>query len=179
MIIDKYELEENLIKHLEKTSKYAELLAEIICLDREDVEEVRKGALLHDIGKKRVPKNILEKKGKLTDEEFEIIKQHPKQSIKELWEIDMSMIVVNILLYHHEKWNGKGYPFGLQGSEIPLEARIVSVADCYCALRDVRFYKGAFTHEEALKILKDERNESFDSYIVTLFELFQEKFRKL
>ncbi|MEG2854107.1 MAG: HD domain-containing protein [Cetobacterium sp.] len=178
MFIDKYNLERNLLMHMQQTSKYTELLAQFMNFDKVDIEEMKKGAMLHDIGKKRIPEKILNKKEKLSIEEFETIKQHPKLGIKELHQIDMSMVVVNIILYHHEKWNGQGYPSGLIGNEIPIEARIVSIADCYNALlTSTRPYKRAFTHEEALEVLRDESGKSFDPYIVAIFEVFEDKFK--
>ncbi len=150
-----------------------------MCIEEDKIEEIKKGALLHDIGKKRIDKELLKKQSKLSLEEFEIIKEHPKLGMKELNEIDESNIVRNIILLHHEKWDGSGYPFGLIGTKIPMEARIVSVADCYDALTSARVYKEKFTHKEALEILKSESGKSFDPDIIVIFELFEHEFDKI
>ncbi len=163
---------------MERTGKYTEILSKLMCIENDNIEEIKKGALLHDIGKKRIEKNLLEKQTKLSLDEFRFIKEHSRLGIKELTKLDGSNIVRNIILLHHEKWDGSGYPFGLIGRNIPIEARIVSVADCYDALTSVRVYKEKISHEEALEILKSESGKSFDPDIVVIFELFEREFNK-
>lgn len=178
-ILLKYKLEKSLIGHLKRTSKYAEILSESMNVEKEKIEEIKKGALLHDIGKKRIDKNLLEKQTKLSLDEFKIIKEHPKLGTEELNEIDESDIVRNIILLHHEKWDGSGYPFGLIGTKIPIEARIVSVADCYDALTTVRVYKEKVSHEKAIKILKSESGKKYDPDIILKLELLEKEFNEI
>jgi putative two-component system response regulator len=138
-------------------------------------EDISKAAALHDIGKISIPDNILLKPGKLTPEEFEIIKTH---SIKGAKLID-GMKGINsqsyvkacrdIALYHHERWDGKGYPEGLSGADIPLAARAMAVVDVYDALISKRVYKPAFSHEEALKIISEGAGTQFDPTIAEIF----------
>lgn len=92
---------------------------------------------------------------------------------------DEEITVKNIILLHHEKWDGTGYPFGLEGTNIPIEARIVSIVDCYDALISNRVYKNKISHEKALEILRNESGKSFDLHIVSIFEIFESKFKKL
>ncbi|MGL5277750.1 MAG: HD-GYP domain-containing protein [Cetobacterium sp.] len=177
--LTEYELEVDLRNHLVKTSKYAEMLADLMCLDSEKVKKIKKGALFHDVGKKMIEKQILNSPDKLTFEEFEIMKEHSKLGLRVLNKKHKEEIVENIILFHHEKWNGNGYPFGLAKTFIPLEARIVSVADCYDALTTKRVYKNEVSHEEALKILKNESGTSFDPDIISIFEIFENKFKQV
>lgn len=177
--MEKYELKYELKGHLLRVSKYAELLADLMCLDEDKVEEIKKGALFHDLGKILIDNNILNKPSKLTSEEFNVMKGHSKLGLKVLNKKDKNYIVENIVLLHHEKWDGTGYPFELKGSNIPKEVRIVSIADCYDALTSNRVYKNRIPHEEALKILKNESGKSFDPDMVSIFEIFEKKFKKL
>lgn len=177
--LDVYSLENELNYHGLRVAAYSELLAKLMKVNIKKIKLLKKGALLHDIGKKLIDKNIINKPSKLTLEEFEVIKKHPILGLKLLEKRDRCNIIKNILLFHHEKWNGKGYPIGLKGEMIPLEARIVSIADYYDALTSERVYKKKIDHENALKILISESSESFDPDIVSIFELFENKFRQI
>lgn len=174
-----YEVEEELQNHMLRVSEYAELLADLLCLDKKKINQIKRGALLHDLGKKLIDNNILNKNIKLTLEEFEIIKKHCKLGLKILNKKDENYITENIILLHHEKWNGKGYPFGLDRKNIPLEARIVSIVDCYDALTTDRVYKTKVSHEKAIEILKDESGKSFDPDMVSMVEIFENRFKRL
>jgi len=143
-------------------------------------ELVSFSAILHDIGKLMIPKDILTKAGKLTDEEFEIIKQHTllggnvlasaNQLFKERFEKDSYLRVASdIATYHHEKWDGTGYPQGKKGEEIPLCARLTALCDVYDAIRSKRVYKPAMSHEYAVETIKNESGRAFDPKIVDLF----------
>ena len=177
--LEEYKIQSELKNHMLRVSKYAELLADLMCLDKDKIKRIKKGALLHDLGKILIEESILNKPSGLTLEEFSIMKEHSKLGLKVLRKKDEDSVVENIILLHHEKWNGTGYPFGLNGRNIPIEARIVSVVDYYDALTSDRVYKSKITHEKALEILKNESGQSFDPDIISMFEIFENKFKKL
>ena len=159
-----------LARRLADTDKYRNQISEGY------INHIRRSAPLHDIGKVGIPDRILLKPGKLTHDEFEIIKFHPligAEAIKEIQAklgqkrfFNMGMLIAKC---HHERWNGSGYPEGLKGAEIPLSARIVALADVYDALRSERPYKAAMTHEKARGILVEERGKHFDPDVVDAF----------
>ena len=177
--LEKYQIKDELKNHMIRVNKYTELLANLICIDKHKTKQIKKGALLHDLGKILIDENILNKPSRLTSEEFNLIKEHSKLGLKVLKKKDKEQIVENVILFHHEKWDGSGYPFGLRGKSIPIEAQIVAVADFYDALTSERVYKGKISHEKALEILKIESGKSFDPNIIAIFEIFENKFEKL
>lgn len=133
-------------------------------------------AHLHDIGKIAIPDRILQKEGKLTDEEFAIMKNHPvegakilENTIKGLESDAYYQIAHDMVLYHHEKYDGSGYPTGISGENIPLTARIMAVADVYDALRSKRHYKDGFSKEKSMAIMEESKGTHFDADIVTIF----------
>ncbi len=133
-------------------------------------------AHLHDIGKIAIPDRILQKEGKLTDEEFAIMKTHPvegakilENTIKGLESDTYYQIAHDMVLYHHEKYDGSGYPTGISGENIPLTARIMAVADVYDALRSKRHYKDGFSKEKSMAIMEESKGTHFDADIVTIF----------
>lgn len=133
-------------------------------------------AHLHDIGKIAIPDRILQKEGKLTDEEFAIMKTHPvegakilENTIKGLESDAYYQIAYDMVLYHHEKYDGSGYPTGISGKNIPLTARIMAVADVYDALRSKRHYKDGFSKEKSMAIMEESKGTHFDADIVTIF----------
>jgi putative nucleotidyltransferase with HDIG domain len=130
----------------------------------------RIGALLHDVGKLMVPAEVLNKPGKLTDEEWGMVRNHPSAGVELLADIEFPWDVRPIVESHHERWDGKGYPHGLAGKDIPLTARVLCVADVYDALTSVRSYKRAFTHEEAMEIMREDVGRQFDPALFTAFE---------
>lgn len=147
-------------------------------------EEIVKSSKLHDLGKIAIPDSVLLKLGRLTEQEFEVIKLHPVHGAQLLDEFidqlgDDSFLTTarDITLHHHEKWNGDGYPYGFAGATIPLSARIVAIGDVYDALISVRPYKRAFTHEESVAIIVKDGNRHFDPYLTTVFEHHAEEFR--
>ncbi|MCK4888355.1 MAG: HD domain-containing protein [Candidatus Aminicenantes bacterium] len=158
-------------KHIVRIGKYCELMGTEISLPPDHVRNLFNAAPMHDIGKIGIPDLILNKPGKLTVAEFEVIKTHTtigasllrgsKSEILQLGEV--------IALSHHEKWDGNGYPYGLKGKDIPIEGRIVAVADVFDALTSERRYKKAFTIEVSLNILKEERGKHFDPEIIDVF----------
>lgn len=142
------------------------------------VLEIERNAAVHDIGKVGIPDSILKKPGKLTDEEWEIMRTHPIiggdifKSIREglkAFDPELYKVSEDITRYHHEKWNGEGYPHGLKGHEIPLVARIVAVADVFDAISSKRIYKEAFEVEESFQILKNMSGINLDPYLVEIF----------
>ena len=131
---------------------------------------------LHDIGKVGIPDSILLKPGKLTSEEYEIMKNHVKYGVEALKyaenensSLSFILTALEIVGTHHEKFDGTGYPNGLSGKDIPISGRLMAIIDVYDALVNVRVYKPAYTHEEALDIISKERNKHFDSEIVDAF----------
>ena len=152
-------------------SHYSVLIAEKLGLPAKEVQNIRYAAPMHDIGKIGVPDNILMKPGKLTDEEFEIIKTHSTIGAKILAnsKSEILMVAEQIALSHHEKWNGKGYPQGLSGGKIPIAGRIVGLADVFDALTSRRPYKIPYPVEVAVDIIKKERGEHFDPDVADVF----------
>lgn len=164
-------------RHMKRTAIYAVILAGLLGMNKKEIDEIKNGAICHDIGKKLVDKNILNNISTLSQKEFEHIKKHTILGVTLLQGENEK--IRNIALYHHEKWNGTGYPFKLKMEEIPLEARIVSIVDCYDALRSERVYKIGISHENALEILKEESGKSFDPRIISVFLLHESKFEKI
>lgn len=160
------------LNHSMNVAKYALLIAEKMGLPKEDCEIIRQGALLHDIGKIGIPEQILLKKGKLADEEYETIKLHPTigyDMIKHVGEFSQNG-VLDIVLHHHERFDGKGYPKRLKGHEIPLFARIVAVADTYDAMTSKRVYRDALDQNTALREIRKGKGTQFDPEIADVFD---------
>ncbi len=169
-------------EHLERMRNYSVLIARLLkyCSDKSDLtnqflKDLYDSSILHDIGKVGISDTILLKDGPLTAEEFEIMKTHTrigfealKMASRDLGENSFLKMAMDIILYHHERWDGTGYPEGLKGNEIPLAARIVRISDVYDALTSKRPYKEAFSHEEAINIMIEEINY-FDPELFNLF----------
>src|SRR5271165_4893665 len=137
-------------------------------LDEEELEALRAGALLHDIGKLAVPEHIINKPGRLSPEEFEKMKIHPIVGAEILERVNFPYPVVPIVRAHHEKFDGSGYPDGLKGDQIPIGARILSVVDCLDALASDRQYRSAMPLDEAIKIIVEESGKSYDPQVVKI-----------
>jgi putative nucleotidyltransferase with HDIG domain len=135
----------------------------------EKLTHMRRGALLHDIGKMAIPDGILLKSGKLSKEEWQIMKTHPKLAYEMLSEINYLKPALKIPYSHHERWDGSGYPQGLAGEEIPLEARIFAVVDVWDALQSDRPYRNAWSEKKTIQYLKDQAGKEFDPNIVAEF----------
>ncbi len=181
--------------HLERTRNYAALLAKQLQKNKkyrkiitdEFIEDLYDAIPLHDIGKVGVPDSVLLKPGKLTPEEYEKIKKHGLigkliiQDTIDKFKLKQSFILRgrNICAYHHEKYNGRGYPEGLKGEEIPLEARIFALCDAYDAIRSKRHYKDERSHEEAVRRIKSESGRQFDPDIVNAFLKCEKQFREV
>ena len=181
-------------KHLERVQQYCYLLTQKLSqdssysdrIDDDFIKNMVNASTLHDIGKVAISDLILLKPGKLTDEEFFEMKKHAvlgAQTLKEVHSkfgnnsfVEMGMIIAN---YHHERWDGKGYPEGLTGEEIPLAARIMAIADVYDALGTKRVYKDAFPQEKCVAIIKEGRGTQFDPVIVDTFLEVADSFYKI
>jgi len=154
--------------HLERMSRYAVILAEEIGMTPHEVQNIALASPMHDIGKLGVPDAVLKKPGKLTDDEWVEMKKHPLYGAEILGNSDNELIRMSerVALSHHEKWDGSGYPLGLKGDSIPLEGRIVALADVFDALTSRRVYKPAFSMEDTLKIIRDGAGKHFDPKLV-------------
>lgn len=170
--------------HIKNTGNLVKVLVNIMAKDDryssiitpDYAQMVADAAHLHDIGKVAIPDSILQKKGKLTDEEFAVMKSHPQEGAKILdntikgFESDAYyQIAHDMALYHHERFDGKGYPSGISGTDIPLAARIMAVADVYEALRSKRHYKDGFSKEKSMSIIRENIGTQFDPDIATIF----------
>jgi HD-GYP domain-containing protein (c-di-GMP phosphodiesterase class II) len=151
-------------------------LARAMRISEAQLTAIRRGALLHDIGKMGIPDSILLKKGKLTDEEWVWMRKHPQLAIDMLMPIAYLNNALDIPYGHHEKWDGTGYPRGLKREQIPLAARIFAVADVYDAITNDRPYHKAQMKAKALKYIREQRGAHFDPQVVEKFlELFGRK----
>ncbi|MBO6214022.1 MAG: HD domain-containing protein, partial [Lachnospiraceae bacterium] len=180
-------------EHVRKTAAYVRIIVNQLRINNEfsDIitdeycEDVVNSAPLHDVGKIVVSDTVLNKPGKLTDEEFEQMKQHTlaggailEKAIEQV-STDTGYLkeAKNLAMYHHEKWNGTGYPTGLSGEDIPLSARIMAVADVFDALLSKRSYKEPFTFEKAMSIIEEGADTHFDARIVRAFKEAEEEVR--
>lgn len=155
--------------HTQRVTDMTLRLARIMNVPEERLIHIHRGGLLHDIGKMGVPDSILLKPGKLTDEERDVMRQHPKLAHDWLAPITFLQKALEIPYCHHERWDGSGYPNRLKGGQIPLPARIFTVADVWDALTNDRPYRKAWTNEEALRYIRENSGTHFDPQIVALF----------
>jgi putative two-component system response regulator len=154
--------------HILRVCSYSELLAKSLKLPGEYITKIRRYASLHDVGKVGLPDEVLKKPGPLTQAEFEEMKKHTVFGYELLGLARSDPVALNIALCHHEKFNGKGYPYGLAGTDIPLEARIVALADVFDALTTKRCYKNAYPLDMAKEIITSERERHFDPRLVDI-----------
>ena len=180
--------------HIARTSDYIEVLVRAMIsrgvhaesLDNIDLESFVSSARLHDVGKIAIPDSILKKPGKLSIEEFAIMKTHVTEGIAIIEHMcsradDSEFLKTAALFagYHHERWDGMGYPYGLKGSEIPLPGRIMAVVDVYDALVSERPYKEPFTHEKAVSIIMENSGKQFDPFIADVFYEIKDDFNSI
>lgn len=180
--------------HILRTQHYVKALAMELrksprhsdALDEETIDLLYKSAPLHDIGKVGIPDNILLKPGKLTDDEFAIMQRHPqigadalKTAETQLGSDSFLHLAHEIILTHHEKWDGSGYPNKLTGEDIPLSGRLMALADVYDALITKRVYKPAFSHEKARSIIVEGNGSHFDPDVVTAFLAIEDEFKAI
>ncbi|HOO33033.1 MAG TPA: HD domain-containing phosphohydrolase [Thermotogota bacterium] len=166
--------------HIDRVGELSAYIAEKLNLSTASIEEIRHFAPLHDIGKILVPKSILKKRDKLTDEEWEKMKKHTLYGKRLLGDDDYFNTALNIALYHHERYDGSGYPYGIKGEAIPLEAAIVSLVDVYDALRSERPYKSAYTHDKAISIICGEEGRTQPTHFnPVIFDCFMKNQREI
>src|SRR5712691_6081889 len=155
--------------HIRRVQVYAAGLARAVGLSQAEIQGVKTAALLHDIGKLAVPEHILAKPGPLTEEEFQKIRIHPQVGAEIIAAVPFPYPVAPLILSHHERWDGKGYPHGLKGEDIPIGARILTVVDYFDAVTTERPYHKALNHEGAIGLLKHEAGRALDPKLVLLF----------
>lgn len=156
--------------HSRRVTEMTLRLARKLEVPEEDMEQIRRGALLHDIGKMAIPDTIILKEGDLDDEERAMVRRHPLFGFEMVSEIEFLRPAVDILLCHHEKWDGTGYPFGLSGEQIPLYARIFAVVDVWDALcAEDRLYRSPDPPEVVADYLRSQSGEHFDPRVVDAF----------
>ncbi|MBI4425104.1 MAG: GAF domain-containing protein [Elusimicrobia bacterium] len=170
-MVAEYRDQTDTAKHLRHISKYSAIVAAQLGMPYEVVEDLRYASPLHDIGKVAIPDAILLKPGKLTPEEYEEMKKHPIYGARMLEnaETRLLQLACRIAIAHHEHFDGSGYPNGLRGEQIPIEARIVSVVDVFDALTTRRVYKGAWTLEETFRYMRDQAGRLFDPMVTDAF----------
>lgn len=164
-----YQKDKNSEIHSRSVSNISEKLAVASGMNRQDVNEVKTAGLLHDIGKILIPISILTKEGKLTDEEYDLIKGHPEIGFRILNSTHDMRNISNIVLSHHERWDGLGYPRGIKGEEIPVQSRIIAIADAFDAMTSKRTYKNTLSYDEALKEISQNSGSQFDQKLSKIF----------
>ncbi len=176
-------------KHLERMKAYARILAtelkesaKGLKIDEDFIKNLELASILHDIGKTKILDKILKKPAKLTEEEFQNVKKHSMLGYRMLENLKNTPFVKmakEVVLSHHERYDGTGYPDQKSGEEIPLSARIVSLCDVYDALRETRVYKETFSHEKSVEIIKGSSKKQFDPVIIEAFEKVHNKFDEI
>lgn len=156
--------------HSQNVADMAKLICEYLGLNEKTKDLIYYAGLLQNIGKITIPEELFNKKGKLSQEDWEVLQNHPNIGVSLLMSINFLSEVIPYIHYHKERWDGKGEPEGLSGQSIPLGSRIIAIADAYCALREERPYRAALSQEEALKIIKEEAETKWDPYLVNALE---------
>jgi HD-GYP domain-containing protein (c-di-GMP phosphodiesterase class II) len=159
----------DLLRHSESVAGLAARLSIAAGCSRAEQERIRLGSLLHDIGKQFIPRSILEKEGRLTPAEFARIQKHPWIGYTYLNDFVSDAVILQTVLYHHERWNGTGYPHGLKGDHIPLEARICALADVWDALVSDRCYRSAWNATQAMELIWAGAGSLFDPMLASQF----------
>lgn len=155
--------------HSQRVTEMTVRIARLAGVDEEQIPDIRRGALLHDVGKIAIPDAILQKAGPLTEKEWAIMRTHPVEACKMLSSVPDLLPALDIPCKHHEKWDGTGYPDGLAGDAIPLPARMFSVVDAWDALTSDRPYRAAMSEEAALTEIRAQAGKAFDPAIVEMF----------
>ena len=155
--------------HSKRVTELTLRIARKMGFSEEELEHIYRGTLLHDIGKLGIPDEILHKKGPLTEQEMRVMRLHPQIAVDLISPISYLKPAMTIPRYHHEKWDGTGYPHGLMGELIPLEARIYAVVDVFDALTNDRPYRKAMKKQEALEYIRSESGRHFDPAVVSVF----------
>ena len=155
--------------HSQRVTDVTMKLAQAFAIPKEELVHIRRGALLHDMGKLAIPDSILLKPGKLSDEEWDFMRQHPQLAYEMLYPIEYLRPALDIPYCHHEKWDGTGYPRGLKGEEIPLVARLFAVVDVWDALTSDRPYRAAWERDKVLNYIQEQSGKHFDPQVVKRF----------
>ncbi|NMC96746.1 MAG: HD-GYP domain-containing protein, partial [Deltaproteobacteria bacterium] len=155
--------------HSERVTKFAEAIGHNLHFNEDEMRALTISAILHDIGKIAVPEQILDKPGKLTDEEFAVVKKHPQAGADIISSIPSYESILEGIVHHHERWDGKGYPKGLHEKDIPLIARIICIADVYDALTEDRPYRRAWSRTEVRQFFEEQKGKMFDAELVDVF----------
>ncbi|MEC4676527.1 MAG: HD domain-containing phosphohydrolase [Nitrospirota bacterium] len=156
-------------EHCENVANYAMMIAEALNFEEEAKKNLKYGSWLHDCGKIGVPEDILNKKGILNEEEYNLVKKHPRWGADVAEQANMSRSIVNIILHHHERYDGKGYPSRLKGRDIPFEARIVTIADVFDAMTSERPYRTKLSLQQAAEKMLLSRGSVFDPELLEIF----------
>ncbi|MDI9418817.1 MAG: HD domain-containing protein [Firmicutes bacterium] len=192
-LVDLTELRDSSVtgKHVYRLHHYTDLLTEHFNFNQNQEMIISWSIAFHDIGKVAVPDSILNKRGPLTDEEWDVMRQHPLDGAKIIdtirkrvkvtdpYVLEFLQVTRNIVLYHHEKYDGSGYPVGLKGDQIPFYVRIATLCDVYDSLRSKRPYKEAFSHEEAMELIVSESGTRFDPVVIEAFINLADEFDKI
>lgn len=181
IIIDALKSEDVYTKnHSKRVSKYSFLIGKKLGLSNSDLETLKLGGIFHDIGKVKIPDYILLKNGKLTDEEYSKMKKHPTIGKDILSNSELFEDILPIVMYHHERFDGKGYPYGLSDNNIPLLARIVSVADAFDAMTSRRSYRDELNLSYVKNELKSNSGTQFDPIITkTLLDILENDYEEI
>ncbi len=156
--------------HVERVMNYAQTIAEYLGWSSTEINNLRFGSILHDIGKINIPENILRKSGSLSEEEWVEMRKHPEMGAELVKGIHYLDPAVPVILYHHERWNGSGYPFGMKEEDIPLSARIVAIADSFDAMTTKRPYRDELTPEQACNEVISGSGFQYDPLMVEAFQ---------
>lgn len=178
MYINNIDYYENILKiknrdtyeHCQRLKILTDRICKKLNIDKNNAEKIKKASVLHDIGKLYISNRILDKKGKLSKREYRIIKKHTIFGYKLINSINNMEDICEGILYHHENWDGTGYPNNLKFDKIPLSARIIRIVDVYDALTNKRSYKNADDKDTALRIIKDGRSKEYDPFLVDIFK---------
>jgi HD-GYP domain-containing protein (c-di-GMP phosphodiesterase class II) len=165
--------------HTSRVARLSKEIAIILNLPKNRIETLEMAAFLHDVGKIGIKDSVLLKPGKLSEEEYEEIKKHPEFGFEIIKDIEGMSKIAEIIKYHHERWDGKGYPEGLRGFHTLLEARIIAIVDCYDAMTSARPYRNALPHEVALEEIKKNSGTQFDPILARLFIKNEKIFKKI
>ncbi len=155
--------------HSSRVAAYALMLAQASGVSSEITQDIKYGGLLHDIGKINIPEHILNKQGTLTNDDHTVIRNHPGWGANVAGHLKLSQPIINIIRHHHERYDGKGYPSRIKGKDIPLETRIVSIADVYDALTSDRQYRRRYSEDDALILMKSMKGNALDPGLMEVF----------